>query len=196
MGNFVPLKVNGLPKGGWTEVTLIRLFPSVGDHVTCQIVFDTERCLANNTYIGFLPSMDAAVPIEAALLNEGSITHGAYIGLELGVDSLMSTQVRDLLEGLFAHVTLVRLLSCVRSLVDVEMAALYKACPTLIATIWLLPAVQTHMQTVTVDVGELGIAVGAGQCLLVGMLAVLHQFVHARKYHMALITFIFLSLVI
>lgn len=192
----MPFEVNGLSKRGWTKVTLVWLFPSVGDHVTCQIVLNTECCLTNNTDIRLFTSVDAAVPVETALLNEGSITHGADIRFELGVDSLVSTQVGDLFEGLFAHITLVRFLSRVGSLVDVEMAALHKACPTLIAPVWLLSAVQAHVQAVAVDVGELGIAVSAGKSLLVGMLSVLHQFVHAGKHHMALITFILLSLVI
>ena len=91
MGNFVPLEVNGLAKGGWTKVTLVWLFPCVGDHVTGQIVFDTECCLTDDTHIRLLSSVNAAVSVEAALLNEGSITHGADVGLQLGVDPFMST---------------------------------------------------------------------------------------------------------
>lgn len=72
---------------------------------------------------------------------------------------------------------------------NIEMTALHKAGSTLIALVWLLSAVQSHVQSVAVDVHELGVANDTVDRLLVCLLAVPEVFLHAREHHLALVTF-------
>lgn len=71
---------------------------------------------------------------------------------------------------------------------DIEVTALHEARSTLVALVWLLSAVQSHVQSVAVDVHELGVANDTVDGLLVCLLAVPQVFLHARKHHLALVT--------
>lgn len=77
---------------------------------------------------------------------------------------------------------------------NIQVATLNKFSPTLVALIGLLSTVEAHVESEAVDVRELGVTLGTRQCLLVGALAVFHQFVHPGEDHTALVTLVFLQI--
>lgn len=71
---------------------------------------------------------------------------------------------------------------------NIEMTALHEARSTLVALVRFLSTVQSHVQSVAVDVHELGVANDTVDGLLVCLLAVPEMFLHAREHHLALVT--------